>query len=176
MSARSRNGSALDRGVTALLGRQIQKFRDRLILLNTSDTAVRQAGAIPYSVVDGQPVFLLITSRRSGRWIFPKGELNDGVLPWQLAEDEAFEEAGVRGTIESTPIGSYRTMKTLALRRQPIVVDLYPLRVERQFEEWPEMQQRHRHWAILPEAKRLLSDSKLFEMAARLNNALVQRI
>jgi hypothetical protein len=66
-------------------------------------------------------------------------------------------------------------MKTLALRRQPIVVDLYPLRVERQFEEWPEKHQRHRHWAILPEAKRLLSDSKLYEMAARLNKALVQR-
>jgi 8-oxo-dGTP pyrophosphatase MutT (NUDIX family) len=159
----------------AMLGRQIQKFRDRLILMATVDKAVRQAGAIPYLVVDGQPVFLLITSRRSGRWIFPKGELVDEVSPWQLAEDEAFEEAGVRGTIETTPIGSYRTMKTLALRRQPIVVDLYPLRVERQFDEWPEMRERHRHWAILPEAKRLLSDSKLFEMAARLNKTLLQR-
>jgi len=155
-----------------LLRNRIERLRDSLILLGASDIAVRQAGAIPYSVVQGQLVFLLITSRRSGRWIFPKGELSEGMTPWQLAQHEAFEEAGVKGTIEQSPIGSYRAMKTLAIRRQPIVVDLYPLRVEEQLEEWPEKAQRHRHWAILPEAKRLLSDSRLFEAAARLSRTL----
>jgi hypothetical protein len=63
-------------------------------------------------------------------------------------------------------------MKTLSIRRQPVVVDLYPLRVEQQLEDWPEKGQRHRHWAILPEAKRLLSEAKLAEMAARLSRSL----
>lgn len=157
-----------------MLRDRLHQFRESLILLATADKAVRQAGAVPYTVVQGHPVFLLITSRRSGRWIFPKGELNEGAVPWEVAAHEAFEEAGVRGTIEKTPIGSYRTMKTTAFRRQPIVVDLYPLRVEEQLEEWPEMGQRHRHWAMLPEAKRLLSDTKLAETAARLAKSLTQ--
>jgi predicted NUDIX family NTP pyrophosphohydrolase len=150
----------------------LQRLRDRLLLLASGDSAVRQAGAIPYSIVQGQVVFLLITSRRSGRWIFPKGELIAEMTPWALAAHEAFEEAGVMGEVDKTPIGSYRTMKTLSIRRQPVVVDLYPLRVEQQLEDWPEKGQRHRHWAILPEAKRLLSEAKLAEMAARLSRSL----
>ena len=31
---------------------------------------------------------------------------------------------------------------------------------------------RHRHWAILPEAKRLLSDARVAELAFRLNKRL----
>lgn len=157
-----------------MLRDRLHQFRERLLLLGTNDVPIRQAGAIPYTVVKGQPVFLLITSRRSGRWIFPKGELSDGMTPWELAAHEAFEEAGVRGAVETKPIGSYRTMKTVAFRRQPLLVDLYPLRVEEQLSEWPEREQRHRHWVILPEAKRLLSDTKLAEMAARLNHSLLQ--
>jgi 8-oxo-dGTP pyrophosphatase MutT (NUDIX family) len=151
----------------------LQKFRDRLLLLASSDSAVRQAGAIPYTIVQGQVVFLLITSRRSGRWIFPKGELIEGMTPWALAAHEAFEEAGVTGEVDPTPIGSYRTMKTLSIRRQPVVVDLYPLKVEQQLDEWPEKGQRHRHWAILPEAKRLVSEAKLKEAAARLSRSVM---
>jgi 8-oxo-dGTP pyrophosphatase MutT (NUDIX family) len=144
----------------------LQDFRDRLTARAGAHKARPQAGAIPYTVVQDQTVFLLITSRRTGRWIFPKGALDEGETPWELAAEEAFEEAGVRGTIEQTPIGSYRTMKTLSLSRQPIIVDLYPLRVEHQFDNWPEKGQRHRHWAILPEAKRLLSNARLAELAA----------
>jgi 8-oxo-dGTP pyrophosphatase MutT (NUDIX family) len=150
----------------------LRKFRDRLLLLASSDSTVRQAGAIPYTIVQGQVVFLLITSRRSGRWIFPKGELVPEMTPWALAAHEAFEEAGVTGEVDPNSIGSYRTMKTLSIRRQPVVVDLYPLRVKQQLDEWPEKGQRHRHWAILPEAKRLLSETKLAEMAARLSRTL----
>lgn len=155
-----------------MLRNRLQGIRDRLILMASSHSAIRQAGAIPYTIVQGQIVFLLITSRRSGRWIFPKGELIEDMTPWALAAHEAFEEAGVKGEVDTKPIGSYRTMKTLSIRRQPIVVDLYPLRVAEQLEEWPEKGQRHRHWAILPEAKRLLSDSKLTELATRLSKSL----
>ena len=155
-----------------MLRNRLQRIRDRLILMASNHSAIRQAGAIPYTVVQGQVVFLLITSRRSGRWIFPKGELSEDMTPWALAAHEAFEEAGVKGEIGTKPIGSYRTMKTLSIRRQPIVVDLYPLRVVEQLDEWPEKGQRHRHWAILPEAKRLLSDSKLADLATRLSKSL----
>lgn len=153
-----------------------QELADRFALRMRGTPLARQAGAIPYTVVKGQAVFLLVTSRRTGRWIFPKGELSEAMQPWELAAHEAFEEAGVKGEIETQPIGSYRTMKTSGIRRYPIVVDLYPLRVTEQFEEWPEKNQRHRHWAILPEAKRLLSEPRLKELAALLSRRLMAEL
>jgi 8-oxo-dGTP pyrophosphatase MutT (NUDIX family) len=137
------------------------------------ESIVRQAGAIPYTIVKNQVVFLIVTSRGSGRWIFPKGELTDGQEPWETAALEALEEAGVEGEIEHQPIGSYQTTKSLAFRRTVIEVDMYPLRVTRQLDKWQEMKNRHRHWVILPEAKRLLSEPRLAELAQSLGRRVL---
>lgn len=144
-------------------------WRDRLALRQRGDSVTRQSGAIPYTLVDGRVVFLIITSRRTGRWIFPKGSVIEGMTPWDSAVHEAFEEAGVEGQVETKPLGAYRTLKTVGIRRIAIDVDLYPLRVVRQFDEWPEKHSRHRHWVILPDAKRLLSDARMADLAAMLD-------
>jgi 8-oxo-dGTP pyrophosphatase MutT (NUDIX family) len=143
----------------------VQKFIDRLIVRASDPDAERQVGAIPYAVINEQVVFLLITSRRTGRWIFPKGAIIPGMTAWDSAGQEALEEAGVTGTISETPIGAYRTIKTRALRRHVVEVDMYPLLVTEQRDEWQEKVSRHRHWVLLPEAKRLLSDPRLAELA-----------
>ena len=150
----------------------LRDWTDRLVLRAGGSDAAKQAGAIPYTVVDGQVVFLLVTSRGSGRWIFPKGEPIEGLEPWQVAAQEAVEEAGIEGEVDRRPAGSYRTFKTLAIRRKIVDVEMYPLRVTRQFDDWPEKSARHRHWAILPEVKRLLSDPQLAELAVKLNHRL----
>lgn len=155
------------------MGRFLQEWRDRLALFGVDPDPAHQSGAIPYTIVEGQFVLLLITSRRTGRWIFPKGEPIEGLEPWQVAAEEAREEAGVEGEIERAPIGTYRTMKTRGLRRMPVLVDLFPLRVTRQLDQWPEKGSRYRHWAILPEAKRLLSDKHLAELATRLSRRVL---
>ncbi len=147
----------------------LQGWSDRLALRASGPDVARQAGAIPYTVVDGQVVFLLVTSRGSGRWIFPKGAPIEGLEPWQVAAQEASEEAGVEGEVDPNPLGSYRTFKTAAFRRNIIDVKMYPLRVTRQRDDWPEKTHRHRHWAILPEVKRLMSDPQLIELAIKLN-------
>jgi 8-oxo-dGTP pyrophosphatase MutT (NUDIX family) len=123
--------------------------------------------------VEGKSVFLIVTSRRTGRWIFPKGGIIDGMTPWDSAAKEALEEAGIEGEVETVPIGAYRDLKTSGIRRLPIDVDLYPLRVQRQHDEWPEKRSRHRHWVILPEAKRLLSNPRMSELAAALDRRLM---
>lgn len=132
-------------------------------------SGLRQAGAMPYRVVDGRVVFLLITSRRTGRWIFPKGAIEPDMTPWESAAMEALEEAGVTGRIGTEPVGSYRSSSSTdgsAL----VDVDLYPLRVETQLDEWKEMGQRLRHWAVLPEVRRLLNDSSLSRLAGKLQS------
>lgn len=154
------------------LQRLLREWADRLVQRGGEPDA-RQAGAIPYTVVQGQVVFLIITSRSSGRWIFPKGEPIEGLAPWETAAQEALEEAGIEGEIDRRPIGCYRTMKTLAIRRAVIEVDMYPLRLTRQLDDWPEKTHRHRHWVILPEAKRLLSEPRLRELAEKLSQRVL---
>lgn len=131
----------------------------------------RQSGALPYSVVEGRVAFLLITSRRTGRWIFPKGDIEPGMTPWESAALEALEEAGVSGQMGTEPVGSYRASASVD-GSSLVDVDVYPLRVETQLDVWKEMDQRLRHWAVLPEAKRLLNDSALSRLAVKLQSGL----
>ena len=134
------------------------------------EAAGPQFGALPYTIRDGQLVVLLITSRGRGKWIFPKGGLIDGMTPWDTAAREAWEEAGVEGEIEHTPIGSY-WLPVTDERPAPIEVKIYPLRVVNQREDWKERGQRYRHWAVLPEARRLITHEGLADVAV----ALAQR-
>lgn len=120
-----------------------------------------QSGVIPYSIVNDTPVFLLVTSRQRGHWIFPKGRLAEGMTPGQSARREAQQEAGVDGEIALEPIGSYRAWKTRGMRRTVIEVAMYPLRVEQQHDEWRETGERYRHWCTLTEAARLITDTQI---------------
>lgn len=149
-----------------------QRWRDRLTLQRAGGAPTRQFGAIPYTVLENRTVFLIVTSRRTGRWIFPKGGAIAGMKPWEVAAHEAYEEAGVEGEIETTPIGTYRDAKSIGVRRTTIEVELYPLRMTRQLEDWPERRQRHRHWVTLPEAKRLLANTRLGELATMLDRRM----
>ncbi len=141
-----------------------QYFLDRASLRWRQPSGVKQVGALPYAVVEGRVVFLLITSRRTGRWIVPKGSLIEGETAWRSAEIEALEEAGVEGIVEQTPIGTYRTIKKGSVTRQVVEVDLYPLLVTTQHDTWPEQDNRHRHWVLLREARRLLTDPDLADL------------
>lgn len=132
---------------------------------------VRQSGALPYAYINGNLHFLLVTTRRSGRWIFPKGGVKSGFTPWDSAALEAEEEAGVSGRISNLPIGEYRARagSDAAL----VTVDIYPLEVTRQYDQWREKGQRLRHWATLPEAQRLLGEPILSELAEKLARDLM---
>ncbi|WP_193335263.1 NUDIX hydrolase [Devosia beringensis] len=130
-------------------------------------TECRQVGALPYAVVDGRLSVLLITSRRSGRWIFPKGAIEPDMSASESAALEALEEAGVVGPIEDVPIGSYRTGSD-SDGSALVDVDIYPLLVETQLEDWKERSQRLRHWAVVSEAQRLLVDPALGRIAVAL--------
>jgi 8-oxo-dGTP pyrophosphatase MutT (NUDIX family) len=147
-------------------------FRKEYPRQPVDDDAPRQSGAIPYKIIEGQVAFLIVTSRRTGRWIFPKGAPIEGLTPQEVAAREAFEEAGVEGVIDETALGSYRTVKVKGVRRVAFDVDMYPLAVEMQHETWPETGQRHRHWVLLPEARRLLSEPRLAELAVQLHRRI----
>lgn len=135
-------------------------------------SGLRQSGALPYAIVEGRMAFLLITSRRSGKWIFPKGAIEPDMTPWESAAVEAQEEAGVTGEISSEIIGTYRTGAG-GDNAGLVDVDLYPLRVTQQFDDYKEKGQRMRHWATLSEARRLLADQTLGRLALALHNRMI---
>lgn len=129
--------------------------------------AVSQVGVIPYALEAGVPVFLLVTSRRTGRWIFPKGVCRRDEAAEVCAAREAYEEAGVEGEIVSSPVGVYRDRKRAPGRAPMIEVRMYPLHVTRQHQDWPERKARKRHWATLEEARSLITTPGLIELAER---------
>ena len=79
-----------------------------------TNAILHQAGVIAYRIVDAKVQVLLITSRDTGRWIIPKGNIDAGATPAKAAQREAYEEAGVKGTITSLlPLGFYTYFKKL---------------------------------------------------------------
>jgi 8-oxo-dGTP pyrophosphatase MutT (NUDIX family) len=125
---------------------------------------MRQCGAIPFRRTAEGPEFLLITSRRGKRWIFPKGEPMILKSAPACAAQEAFEEAGVEGRIGSKSVGSYQTVKERYNPPLHIDVEMFPLEVETVHEDWPERETRQRRWANRAEASGLIQDAGLAEL------------
>src|ERR1700744_2721291 len=99
---------------------------------------LNQAGVIAYRILDGKVRVLLVTSRDTGRWIIPKGNVNSGTTPAKAAAKEAYEEAGVKGNITSPiPFGLYTYFKRLESgKARPARVEVYLLRVGQQLGKW----------------------------------------
>ena len=112
-----------------------------------------QVGALAW-LPETDPVrFALVTTRRTERWVFPKGWVDPGVAPPEAAAREAFEEAGVRGTVDPVAVGTFRTAKVRPPFAWPLEITLYPLRIERVLDRWPEAGQRQRRFVTLAEVR-----------------------
>jgi 8-oxo-dGTP pyrophosphatase MutT (NUDIX family) len=118
---------------------------------------IPQSGVIPYRWQDGQLEILLITSRRTGKWLIPKGHLEPPMSPAESAAQEAYEEAGVEGIASQTTIGTYHYTK----RYRYYAVQVYPLEVTDIHEEWPELGQRKRQWFTPTEASQATDNLEL---------------
>lgn len=128
-----------------------------------------QCAALPFKEIDGETLVMLITSRDTGRWILPKGWAEKRLTESELAAKEAFEEAGILGDISSEPIGRYRYTKNLANDAAiDCAVRVYPLRVNKLLDDWPEAHQRRREWFTLSQAAMYIDDSELVTMLLNL--------
>lgn len=110
---------------------------------------------------------LLITSRDSGRWIIPKGWPMTGLSPEATAAQEAWEEAGVEGTVNPLSVGRYGYHKGLPDdTKVPCAVAVYGLRVARLVEKYPEAKVRTRRWFQPSEASALVDEPDLAQLIA----------
>ena len=106
-----------------------------------------QFAALCYRLLDGEANFLLITSRRTKRWILPKGWPENNMTPAESAANEAFEEAGVTGDHNERPLGMYIYEKSsLSGESYPCLVTVFSLEVEKVLPDYPEKAERQREW------------------------------
>ena len=113
----------------------------------------KQSGVIP--VLDNRIV--LITSRKSERWIIPKGYVEKGLSPAESAAKEAFEEAGLIGVVHHKEAGQYRYRKF----GKSFSVQVYPLFIETMLDEWDEMHDRRRKLVTPAEAIEMVCHNEL---------------
>lgn len=128
-----------------------------------------QYAALPYVIQDGELRLLLITSRDTGRWIIPKGWPMKGLEGALVAATEAYEEAGVRGAVASLPFAEFDYLKRLSeTKRKRCHVQVFPLRVTEELDDWPEKTQRRREWVSPAVAASRVAEARLIELLERL--------
>jgi 8-oxo-dGTP pyrophosphatase MutT (NUDIX family) len=121
---------------------------------------LRQAAAIPVRHNN----VCLITSSNGKRWVVPKGLIDPGSTAAETALNEAWEEAGLAGTLTNEPVGSYLYSK---LGRTYHVV-VFLMQVTKAAENWPERDLRQRIWVSVDRALDQIEDAglrKLIEAA-----------
>jgi 8-oxo-dGTP pyrophosphatase MutT (NUDIX family) len=126
-----------------------------------------QFAALPFRFgEDGRPRVMLLTSRETKRWVIPKGWPMRGRKPREVAAQEAFEEAGLIGTIlGKKPIGSYHYAKQISAHHSILcAVSVFLFLVERQLDDWPEKAQRETQWFDPSDAHDLVDEGGLAEI------------
>ncbi len=154
----------------------IGKIKQRPVRLTTDDKrGVRtQFGALCWRRHRDAVQVLLVTSKRSKRWILPKGWPQDGATPAEAAMTEAWEEGGVKGKAKPVCLGIYSYTKDWPDGPDlPCVVAIFPVRVDKLAASWPESKDRKRRWFSLKKAASLVSEPELAAMLRKFDPGLI---
>jgi len=130
------------------------------IVTDNSPDCIMQSGVIPYIIEKDNIKIILITSRSGKKWILPKGFIDEGLTPSESAIKEAFEEAGVTGTVSETPAGFYNYTRQMKDYR----VLLFPMKTENVNNKWPESSERERIIISLKSLKDYINDSGIISI------------
>lgn len=105
---------------------------------------------------------LLLTSRETRRWVIPKGWPMKGKKAHAVAEQEAYEEAGVRGKAEKEPFGFYAYVKKRKTGvKVPVRVQVHALQVDEMLETFPERESRSLEWVSCMDAATRVQEPEL---------------
>ncbi|CAN5175880.1 NUDIX hydrolase [soil metagenome] len=120
---------------------------------------ILQAAAIPMR----KGKICLVTSKNGSRWVIPKGCLEPGKSEQEIAAQEAWEEAGLRGELTRHSLGSYRYEKW----GDELEVAVFLLEVQEIAEDWPEKATRQRAWLPPKQAIERLAEAELRAIVLR---------
>lgn len=120
-----------------------------------------QSGVLAYRNGAKGLEVVLVTSRRTGRWVLPKGSVDPGMTPEEAAAQEAFEEAGLVVAPGAPAIGAYRLPKIRPPLIWTVEVTLYPMPILEVHDNWLESDQRQRLFVTPEDAMIMLSDPEI---------------
>jgi 8-oxo-dGTP pyrophosphatase MutT (NUDIX family) len=129
---------------------------------------VQTAALCLRDVADG-PEVLLISSLSSRRWILPKGWPMRGRTLAEAALQEAWEEAGVKGTVSEPSLGAFSYQK-LVKGGIPVTCrcEVYHVQVQDLAGTFPEQGRRKRKWVPVAKAASLVAEPELKAILADL--------
>ena len=140
-----------------------------------------QVAAVCYRVRAGEIKFLLVRTRNSGRWTFPKGSAEPGLTHAQAAALEAFEEAGVHGRIEEASFVTYfrrgrsnRGNHASRSGRDRVAVNAHLCEVLRL--SAPRESRRNRTWFSVEDARQSLREGRDHEDGAQFVRVIDQAV
>jgi len=117
---------------------------------------------------EGTEVLLIQTLTRK-LWMIPKGWPIDGLTLSEAAAQEAWEEGGIRGTIEAQPMGAfdYAKIKQSGLPVQ-CRAQVFRLNVTEVSDTYPEAGVRTRRWVSPKKASKMVETKGLASLLADL--------
>jgi 8-oxo-dGTP pyrophosphatase MutT (NUDIX family) len=120
---------------------------------------------------------LVITSRDTGRWVIPKGWPMTRKCAHEVAMQEAFEEAGVRGVVETETLGAYTYSKVLRDGVQVICkVQVYALEVTDMAKNFKEKGERRIEWVSFDEAAGRVREPELRHLLLAFKRTMTDRL
>lgn len=134
-----------------------------------------QVAAVCYRLRGPSVEFLLVNTNGGNKWTFPKGDPASSLSHSQAADREAWEEAGVRGSIEPRHFHLYLHSKGVFWKPPGVrefVVKAFLLEVEQAVK--PPESLRNPTWFSAEEAKKILAKGREVKYARELH-AVVDR-
>ncbi len=109
----------------------------------------------------------MVTARSGRRWVIPKGQIDPGHTAGEAALIEAWEEAGLVGSLDAEPVGSYVYAKLG--RRHHVLV--FRMTVTAVHDRYPEVGLRQREWVTIDEAIDRVDEPDLRDLLRRVFEA-----
>ncbi len=134
-----------------------------------------QVAAVCYRRSGASVEFLLVNTNGGGKWTFPKGDPDSSLSHSKAAEREAWEEAGMQGSIEPRHFHLYIHSKGVFWKPPGVrefVVKAFLLEVEHIGQ--PDEPTRNPTWFAPDEAKKILAKGREVKYARELQ-AVIDR-
>jgi len=100
----------------------------------------KEIGAFIYQRKDERLQLMLVSNRKGTRWILPKGQPEREQLDVEVALDEAYEEAGIIGRVDDSPVEVLHYTSSTG----DVDLHVYKMKIGHLVEDWPEQSFRQR--------------------------------
>jgi ADP-ribose pyrophosphatase YjhB (NUDIX family) len=132
----------------------------------------RVAGGIVYKINEDHSInYLLVTTKKEDKWVFPKGKVKFYECKRQAAIREVGEEAGIKARIIFRLKNNPFIYQNSSGKKQSI--DLFSMEYIREKRHWKEENDRLRKWMTFSEASSVLTPElrlALEEVRSKLND------